>query len=44
MINQKLLAEGYIASRTVLPEQNIASHVLLINIQEGKILNLRYIG
>jgi len=35
LINQKLLAEGYITSRAVLPEQNIASHVLVINIQEG---------
>ncbi|PYF81821.1 hemolysin activation/secretion protein [Marinomonas alcarazii] len=42
LINQKLLAEGYITSRAVLPEQNIASHVLVINIQEGIIEKIEF--
>lgn len=37
LINQKLLSEGYITSRAFLPEQNIASHHLVIKIQEGVI-------
>ncbi|AEF54858.1 ShlB/FhaC/HecB family hemolysin secretion/activation protein [Marinomonas posidonica] len=35
LINQKLLAEGYVTSRAVLPEQNIASHTVSVTIQEG---------
>jgi len=42
LINQKLLSEGYITSRAVLPEQNIASHLLVIKIQEGIIEKIEF--
>ncbi|KZN12865.1 ShlB/FhaC/HecB family hemolysin secretion/activation protein [Marinomonas sp. TW1] len=35
LINQKLLADGFVTSRAVLPEQNIASHTVRVKIQEG---------
>jgi hemolysin activation/secretion protein len=37
LIDQTLLAEGYVTSRAVLPEQNIASGLLVIQIQAGVI-------
>jgi hemolysin activation/secretion protein len=42
LINQKLLSEGYITSRAVLPEQNIASGALIILIQEGVIEKITF--
>ncbi|WP_460750514.1 ShlB/FhaC/HecB family hemolysin secretion/activation protein [Marinomonas epiphytica] len=35
LINQKLLADGYVTSRAVLPEQNIASRTVMIKVEEG---------
>ncbi|WP_394182143.1 ShlB/FhaC/HecB family hemolysin secretion/activation protein [Marinomonas posidonica] len=35
LINQKLLADGFVTSRAVLPEQNIASHTVRVKIQKG---------
>lgn len=42
LINQKLLSEGYVTSRAVLPEQNIASHTLVIKIHEGTIEGITF--
>jgi hemolysin activation/secretion protein len=35
LIDQKLLSEGYVTSRAILPEQNISSGLLMIQIQAG---------
>jgi len=37
LINQKLLSEGFVTSKAVLPEQNIADHTLTIVVSEGMV-------
>lgn len=42
LINQKLLADGYITSRAFLPEQNLSEGTLEVIIQKGIIEEIRY--
>lgn len=42
LINQKLLADGYITSRAFLPEQNLSEGSLEVIIQEGIIDEIRF--